>query len=96
MPAWANDEWRVYETDEDYELAEDDENDDAGLVDVELEDDEFSGLIDDAEFDNSYNYFKSDFVLNSAEMNTVQPEDLDEVGESSNQVSRIIFYYYFI
>jgi hypothetical protein len=96
VPAWANDEWRVYETDEDYELAEDDEYDDAGLVNVELEDEEFSGLIDDAEFNSAYDYFKSDFVLNSAEMNTVQPEDLDEVGESSNQVSRIIFYYYFI
>lgn len=30
---------------------------------------------------------KLDFILNSAEMNLVRPEDLDEPGECSNSVS---------
>lgn len=34
----------------------------------------------------------SDYILNSAEMNAVRPEDLDEPGESSTAVSWIILY----
>ena len=32
-----------------------------------------------------------DFLLNSAEMNTVQPEDLDKPAESSTTVSELLF-----
>lgn len=93
VPAWAID---FYETDED-ELVDDDENDDVGGLVEELEFEDV-GLIDDSEFYEADDYFKSDFMLNSAEMNEVRPEDLDEVGESStsNQVSRIIFLLLFL
>ena len=57
--------------------------------DAELEDDELVEVIDDAELGEEDNYFESDFVRNSAEMNLGRPEDLDEAGESSMSSSRV-------
>ena len=42
-----------------------------------------------------YTNLNLDFLLNSAEMNLPQPEDLDEAGECSSSVSRIGFYYFY-
>lgn len=47
--------------------------------------------IDDLDDYGQYSYplnfddFDSDFIQNSAEMNAIRAEDLDEIGESSSQ-----------
>ena len=71
-PTWTI-EKNIYETDEtDY---------DVDLLPEDDEDDKFDKFIEDTDLD--YDYFESDFINNSAEMNFEQPEDQDEVGESS-------------
>ena len=75
---WALDKAKMYETDETNETSEYDtiENVIQSYEDVPIE-----------PMETDINYPYSDFLLNSAEMNSPRPEDLDEVGESSTAVS---------
>ena len=76
LPEWAFDENKnLYETD-------------AGTEGTNEMDqlDEFDDIdIDDGGLEN----FATDFILNSAEMNLLRPEDLDEVGESSTAAAQV-------
>ncbi|GET04677.1 hypothetical protein GLOIN_2v1786037 [Rhizophagus clarus] len=75
-PEWALDKMKMYETDETNETIGVSEYDD--MVDDLIQSYENRVLI---ELNLTEPY--SDFLLNSAEMNSTRPEDLDEVGKSS-------------
>ena len=78
-PEWALDKMKMYKTDKTNETIDVSEYDD--MVDDLIQSYEDRVLIEQ----NLIEPY-SDFLLNSAEMNSTRPEDLDEIGESSTTV----------
>ncbi|CAB5171735.1 unnamed protein product [Rhizophagus irregularis] len=83
-PEWALDKAKMYETDETNET-----ND---VSEYDAADDVIDDLIQSYEncepMELNLTEPYSDFLLNSAEMNSIRPEDLDEIGESSTTQQR--------
>ncbi|UZO26266.1 uncharacterized protein OCT59_018504 [Rhizophagus irregularis] len=83
-PEWALDKAKMYETDETNET-----ND---VSEYDVADDVIDDLIQSYEdcepMEPNLTEPYSDFLLNSAEMNSIRPEDLDEIGESSTTQQR--------
>jgi hypothetical protein len=79
-PEWALDKTKMYETDETNETIGVSEYDD-------MVDDLIQSYEDRVPIEPNLTEPYSDFLLNSAEMNSTRPEDLDEIGESSTTVS---------
>ncbi|UZO19024.1 uncharacterized protein OCT59_010329 [Rhizophagus irregularis] len=83
-PKWALDKAKMYETDETNET-----ND---ISEYDVADDVIDDLIQSYEdcepIEPNLTEPYSDFLLNSAEMNSIRPEDLDEIGESSTTQQR--------
>ncbi|GBB92785.1 hypothetical protein RclHR1_20560001 [Rhizophagus clarus] len=78
-PEWALDKMKMYETDETNETIGVSEYDD-------MVDDLIQSYEDRVPIELNLTEPYSDFLLNSAEMNSTRPEDLDEIGESSTTV----------
>ena len=77
---WALDKMKMYETDETNETIGVSEYDD-------MVDDLIQSYEDRVPIKLNLTEPYSDFLLNSAEMNSTRPEDLDEIGESLTTVS---------
>ncbi|GBC29878.2 hypothetical protein GLOIN_2v1786037 [Rhizophagus irregularis DAOM 181602=DAOM 197198] len=82
-PEWALDKVKMYETDETNETNDVSEYDAAD----DVIDDLIQSYEDCEPMEPNLTEPYSDFLLNSAEMNSIRPEDLDEIGESSTTVS---------
>ncbi|EXX59645.1 hypothetical protein RirG_187230 [Rhizophagus irregularis DAOM 197198w] len=78
-PEWALDKAKMYETDKTNETNDISEYDAADNV----IDDLIQSYEDCEPMEPNLTEPYSDFLLNSAEMNSIRPEDLDEIGESS-------------
>ncbi|CAB5377985.1 unnamed protein product [Rhizophagus irregularis] len=78
-PEWALDKAKMYKTDE--------TNETNNVSEYDVADDMIDDLIQSNEncepMELNLTEPYSDFLLNSAEMNLIRPEDLDEIGESS-------------
>ncbi|GET00154.1 hypothetical protein GLOIN_2v1786037 [Rhizophagus clarus] len=74
-PEWALDKMKMYETDETNETIGVSEYDD-------MVDDLIQSYEDHVPIELNLTEPYSDFLLNSVEMNSTRPEDLDEIGES--------------
>ncbi|CAB5158019.1 unnamed protein product [Rhizophagus irregularis] len=77
-PEWALDKAKMYETDE--------TNETNNVSEYDVADDVIDDLIqsykDCEPMEPNLTEPYLDFLLNSAEMNSIRPEDLDEIGES--------------
>lgn len=82
-PEWALNKAKMYETDETNETNDVSEYDAAD----DVIDDLIQSYEDCEPMEPNLTEPYSDFLLNSAEMNSIRPEDLDEIGESSTTVS---------
>ncbi|PKY32666.1 hypothetical protein RhiirB3_451024 [Rhizophagus irregularis] len=83
-PEWALDKAKMYETDETNETNDVSEYDAAD----DVIDDLIQSYEDCEPMEPNLTEPYSDFLLNSAEMNSIRPEDLDEIGESSTTQQR--------
>ncbi|GET59115.1 hypothetical protein GLOIN_2v1786037 [Rhizophagus irregularis DAOM 181602=DAOM 197198] len=84
VPEWALDKAKMYETDETNETNDVSEYDAAD----DVIDDLIQSYEDCEPMEPNLTEPYSDFLLNSAEMNSIRPEDLDEIGESSTTQQR--------
>ena len=80
---WALDKAKMYETDETNEINNVSEYDAADNVVNDL----IQSYEDCEPMELNLMEPYSDFLLNSAEMNSIRPEDLDEISENSTTVS---------